>query len=73
MWREGLEQVNDAFLEYYKDLMDTTISDRVRIKEEVFNIGPKITAEHLAYLERPYSVKEIKDTIMSIPGDKSPD
>lgn len=42
------------------------------MKDEVLNMGHKLSEEHVASLDRPYNPREIKDALLSIPGDKSP-
>lgn len=66
-----MDQVNEAFLSYYKILLGTSMCIRVGSKEEVLNMEPKLSSDHIASLERSYTRMEIKEAMMSILGNKS--
>lgn len=66
VWKEELVDVNEAFLDYYKHLLGSTLVDRVKVKKAVINMGPRLTNEHIHLLERPYTAAEVKTTLFSI-------
>ncbi|XP_010692845.1 uncharacterized protein LOC104905889 [Beta vulgaris subsp. vulgaris] len=71
-WNENLEEVNTAFLNYYKKLLGSELPNRVPVKEIVINKGPVLSEDHGVFLNRPYIAEEVKSALFSILGDKAP-
>ncbi|XP_057246824.1 uncharacterized protein LOC104884058 [Beta vulgaris subsp. vulgaris] len=44
-WKENLEEVNIAFLNYYKKLLGSELPNRVPVKEFVINKGPMLSED----------------------------
>ncbi|XP_074293158.1 uncharacterized protein LOC141620099 [Silene latifolia] len=65
------DQVQEAFLEYYKGLLGSSQAIG-RIRRRIIGQGPKCSPEDCAVLMRPVSGKEVKDALFSIPDIKSP-
>ncbi|XP_060959260.1 uncharacterized protein LOC133030510 [Cannabis sativa] len=66
------EKITEAFLDYYKELLGTSMIGRQRVKTSVMNEGPLITSTHAEALMTDFSKEEIKAAMFSIPGVKSP-
>ncbi|XP_010666661.1 uncharacterized protein LOC104883796 [Beta vulgaris subsp. vulgaris] len=71
-WMENVEEVNTAFLNYYKKLLGSELLNRIPVKESVINKGPVLSVEHKEFLNRQYTTEEVKCALFSIPGDKAP-
>ncbi|XP_010678145.1 uncharacterized protein LOC104893708 [Beta vulgaris subsp. vulgaris] len=71
-WKENLEEVNTAFLNYYKKLLGSELLNRVPVKESVINKGHVLSEEHKVFLNRLYTTEEVKSALFSISGDKAP-
>uniref|UniRef100_A0A803PG06 Reverse transcriptase zinc-binding domain-containing protein n=1 Tax=Cannabis sativa TaxID=3483 RepID=A0A803PG06_CANSA len=66
------EKITQAFLDYYKELLGTSMIGRKRVKNSVMKEGPLITPTQAATLMADFSNEEIKEAMFSIPGVKSP-
>lgn len=66
------ENVEDAFITYYKVLLGTEKSRTHSVCEEILMNGPVLNADHQERLIRDVSEEEILQAMFSIPGDKSP-
>lgn len=73
VWRDNLEEVNDAFLSYYKSLVGTPITGRSQVHQEVINMGHVLDEEQCRLLATSFCAEEVKQAIFSIPGGKSPE
>ncbi|XP_010665730.1 uncharacterized protein LOC104882990 [Beta vulgaris subsp. vulgaris] len=71
-WKENLEEVNTAFLNYYKKLLRSELPNRVPVKEIVISKGPVLREDQVDFLNRPYTAEEVKRALFSIPGEKAP-
>ncbi|XP_062104535.1 uncharacterized protein LOC133815746 [Humulus lupulus] len=66
------QQITAAFLNYYDDLLGSTMVNRMRVVPEVITLGPLIIESHVRILLCPYTNEEVKDATFAISGNKSP-
>lgn len=66
------EAINKAFEEFYKDLLGSSSTNRINIKQDVVNLGQVLTDAQAHALTLDFTDKEIKDALFSIPGAKAP-
>lgn len=65
------EQVVEEFLKFYKDLLGKK-HDRLSIRQEVIEQGPRVTLEQASNLTAPIGDIEIHEAIFGVGEDKSP-
>lgn len=70
-WQDNLQDVNEAFLAYYEQLLGSPLGNRTRVKMMVIEKGTVLSMDHIQLLERPYIAQEVKIALFSIPRDKS--
>lgn len=63
------EEVNATFLDFYQQLLGTSIEGRRHVKRSILNEGPLITHQQGESLLAPLTGEEIKQAIWSIHGD----
>jgi len=68
---EGFEQVGQTMFNFYKNLLGVQPQPRTPIDMEVSH-GNTLTSEQQVRMCSPFSCKEIKEAIWSIPNHKSP-
>ncbi|KAL2894547.1 LINE-1 retrotransposable element ORF2 protein [Bienertia sinuspersici] len=64
--------MNKAFEEFYIDLLGTAHGKRMKIKQEIVNLGTCLNEEQASSLIREFTNEEIKRALFSIPGSKAP-
>ncbi|XP_057248205.1 uncharacterized protein LOC130590190 [Beta vulgaris subsp. vulgaris] len=72
VWHDEVQSVNESFLRFYQNLLGRTMEDRIPVQKEVIEMGPRLTAEHIARLEAEYTREEVKNAMFSIEGNKAP-
>lgn len=71
IWVNTVEQVRKAFLDYYKHLLGSKLSQRASVKEEIIAQGPVLTYVHQSILECNFSPTDVTKAMFSIPNDKT--
>ncbi|KAJ8424331.1 hypothetical protein Cgig2_003526 [Carnegiea gigantea] len=69
---EGFDQVGDVMLSFYKDLLGQTSLQRHPIDPGIVLQGKVLSPEQQIDLYKPFTDKDIKDALFSIPNVKSP-
>ncbi|XP_062080470.1 uncharacterized protein LOC133785236 [Humulus lupulus] len=72
VWVEEPQQIIEAFLEYYKRLLGSTLANRKAVSTLVIQAGPVVSKHQAHLLQADYSMEEIKKAIFDIPGLKAP-
>lgn len=70
--RDSPKEVVDAFIDFYKELLDSS-NKVIPLKEEVVHKGSVVSEEQAKFHCSDYTRKEIKDAIFSIPNGKAPE
>ncbi|XP_074278056.1 uncharacterized protein LOC141601660 [Silene latifolia] len=63
--------IQEAFLNYYKDLLGTT-KETVPVNVAIVRKGKVCEPRHWEILQQPVTAQEVKDAIFSIPDHKAP-
>lgn len=71
-WVHEEEQIKDAFVQFYKDLLGTHMEDRCGVKQEIMNEGMVLNEEQKRTLCRPVTTEDVKRVLMEIPNEKAP-
>lgn len=69
--KEG-KGVEDAFVQYNKQLVGTARESRRCLNDDIIAIGPVLSQKQQDSLMVPVSEEDIQNALFSIPGDKSP-
>ncbi|KAL2906095.1 LINE-1 retrotransposable element ORF2 protein [Bienertia sinuspersici] len=64
--------IQEAFLDYYKDLLGSKLEERIEVQADIVSSGPVLTELQQNALLQPVSDKEIKQALFAIQGDKAP-
>ncbi|KAL2929363.1 LINE-1 retrotransposable element ORF2 protein [Bienertia sinuspersici] len=67
--REGIQ---DAFVDYYKDLLGKAKEGRTQVHQKIIQKGPVLQEDQRRKLIQPFTKEEVRKAIFSIPGNKSP-
>lgn len=62
----------DAFLDYYTSLLGVAQPHRSPVLQHIIQANPLVNDQHRAILNAPYTRKEVKQALFSIPGVKAP-
>ena len=71
-WVDKPDMIHKAFLEYYLQLLGTTMENRKSVVQEIMDLGPCVENEEHEGLIALVIPEEVKQAMFSIPGDKSP-
>ncbi|XP_062100242.1 uncharacterized protein LOC133806128 [Humulus lupulus] len=71
-WCDTPESVQNAFLQYFQQLLGSTMSQRSQVNQSIIDLGSKISDIHLNLLQADFTAQEVKEAIFSILGMKSP-
>ncbi|XP_048496479.1 uncharacterized protein LOC125495720 [Beta vulgaris subsp. vulgaris] len=71
-WADKPDMIQKAFLEYYLQLLGTTMENRKLVVQEIIDLGNCVENEDHEGLITPILPEEVKQAMFSIPGDKSP-
>lgn len=71
-WVDKPDIIHKAFLEYYLQLLGTTMENRKSDVQEIMDLGSYVENEDHEGLVTPVIPEEVKQAMFSIPGDKSP-
>lgn len=66
-WKQNLQDVNEAFLDYYENLLGSAMTNRTRVKQVVIEKDPLLSTDHM-----PFTTQEVKHALLSIPSNRSP-
>ncbi|XP_062080445.1 uncharacterized protein LOC133785209 [Humulus lupulus] len=69
---DNFSEVVSNFLNYLKSFMGSLSSATKKINRQCVKMGSKLSIDQQIQLLKPFSHKEIRDTIFSIPNTKSP-
>ena len=72
VWIDKPEEVPNAFLAFYKELLGSVFLQRTQIVKQIVQGGPLISDHHREILNAPYTRDEIRKALFSIPGTKVP-
>ncbi|XP_021850370.1 uncharacterized protein [Spinacia oleracea] len=72
VWKDTPSDVSEAFLDYCKLLLGSIHKHRTLVVKHVVQLGPVCQDHHKAILNAPYTAKEVKAALFSIPGVKAP-
>ncbi|XP_056685823.1 uncharacterized protein [Spinacia oleracea] len=72
VWKDNPTEVADAFLEYYKYLLESKHESRTPVLKKVVQLGPVCQAHHKAILNANNTADEVRAALFSIPGAKAP-
>ncbi|XP_062112554.1 uncharacterized protein LOC133823726 [Humulus lupulus] len=72
IWIDKPEEIQQAFLSYYQNLLGTSMSNRSKVFQSVVAAGLLLSEEHIQVLQQPFTIQEVKDAIFAIPGMKAP-
>ncbi|KAL2893980.1 LINE-1 retrotransposable element ORF2 protein [Bienertia sinuspersici] len=64
--------VQEAFLDYYQELLGSNIGDRRPVNREIVQTGPVVSEEHNITLTKPITPADVKKIVFSLNGDKAP-
>ncbi|KAL2921921.1 hypothetical protein RDABS01_013412 [Bienertia sinuspersici] len=70
-WLEDMNNITEAFTEFYKTLLSGGES-RTQVNPEVVQLGARLTDQHKELLSCKFTDKEIKQAMFSIPSNKAP-
>uniref|UniRef100_A0A803Q619 Reverse transcriptase domain-containing protein n=1 Tax=Cannabis sativa TaxID=3483 RepID=A0A803Q619_CANSA len=71
-WCDTPDKVQHAFLDYYQNLLGSTIQSRRKVVQSIVDLGPKITNIHKEILMAEYTRKEVEERIFAIDKNKAP-
>ncbi|KAL2938063.1 hypothetical protein RDABS01_021512 [Bienertia sinuspersici] len=71
-WCEGKSAIAEAFEQYYKMLLGSEVQATGIVQSEVVQAGKIVTEEQAQNLMRPFSKEDVKSSLFSIDGGKSP-
>lgn len=71
-WISGTQEVQNAFVQYFSDIMGQTAPSRCSVKQENVDLGAKVTEKPSRASEVVFTEEEVKNAVFSIPGDKAP-
>ncbi|XP_062075339.1 uncharacterized protein LOC133779384 [Humulus lupulus] len=69
---DNYTEVVSHFLGHFKDCLGSPSSASGRVNMQHIDLGPKLSVEQQASFLRPFSKKEIREALFSIPNTKSP-
>ncbi|KAJ8440382.1 LOW QUALITY PROTEIN: hypothetical protein Cgig2_019371 [Carnegiea gigantea] len=69
---EGFEEVGQAMSKFYKDMLGEQLTVRSHIDMDVIAQGKILSSEQQVSICRPFTNKDIKEALWSIPNHKSP-
>ena len=69
---EGFDNVGHTMFKFYKDLLGAQPATRTPLDMEVISHGSVLISEQQIYLCKPFTNKDIKEAIWSIPNPMSP-
>ncbi|KAL2933235.1 hypothetical protein RDABS01_016354 [Bienertia sinuspersici] len=64
--------VQEAFLDYYQELLGSNIRERRPVQREVVQTGLVVNEEHKVTLTSPFTPADVKKIVFSLNGDKAP-
>ncbi|KAL2937036.1 hypothetical protein RDABS01_020485 [Bienertia sinuspersici] len=70
-WLEDMNDITEAFTEFYKTLLFGGES-RTQVNLEVVQLGVRLTDQHRELLSCNFTDKEIKQAMFSVPSNKAP-
>ncbi|KAJ8425485.1 hypothetical protein Cgig2_023901 [Carnegiea gigantea] len=70
--REGFEEVGNVMVSFYRKLLGPQPHSRSPLSREILNLGPLLSREQQVDLCRPFTEKDVKQALFSIPNTKSP-
>ncbi|XP_021851633.2 uncharacterized protein [Spinacia oleracea] len=68
VWRDKPDEVSDAFLAYYTELLGSVHDNRTHVIKQIVQSGPICQNHHKDILNAPYTADEVKAALFSIPG-----
>lgn len=71
-WCASEEECGEIVKRFYENLFKSTLIEVEKIDVLLTAVQPMITEEMNRLLERTFSIKEIKDAVLSTSADKSP-
>lgn len=71
-WADTPETVSKAFINFYKNLLGTKASNRVKVNQEIVDLGGKIQDHHRDILKCEITKDEIRKAMFAIPNNKAP-
>uniref|UniRef100_A0A803PRH6 Reverse transcriptase domain-containing protein n=1 Tax=Cannabis sativa TaxID=3483 RepID=A0A803PRH6_CANSA len=65
-------KIISAFLDYYTDLLGSSMQNRKNVIASVMDMGPTFTAQQVEFLSTHFTCEEVKQAVLDIPGIKAP-
>ncbi|XP_056698461.1 uncharacterized protein [Spinacia oleracea] len=72
VWRDKPDEVSDAFLTHYKELLGSVQDNRTQVIKQIVQAGLIFQNHQKTILNAPYTADEVKSALFSIPGVKTP-
>uniref|UniRef100_A0A803QEQ7 Reverse transcriptase zinc-binding domain-containing protein n=1 Tax=Cannabis sativa TaxID=3483 RepID=A0A803QEQ7_CANSA len=66
------QQVTNAFVSYYKDLLGIQLEGRRKVSTKIINRGNILSQNQADILTQKFSMEEVKQVVFGIPGNKAP-
>ncbi|KAL2943893.1 LINE-1 retrotransposable element ORF2 protein [Bienertia sinuspersici] len=70
--QDSPEGIQDAFVDYYKDLLGKAKEGRTQVHQKIIQKGSVLQEDQRRKLIQPFTKEEVRKAIFSIPGNKSP-
>ncbi|XP_062089161.1 uncharacterized protein LOC133795724 [Humulus lupulus] len=70
LWVDNSEDVKDAFLDYYQELLGTTMTNMLNVIKAIVEMAPLLSAHHIGILQTEFTQQEVKGIFYAIPGMK---
>ncbi|XP_057249345.1 uncharacterized protein LOC130590807 [Beta vulgaris subsp. vulgaris] len=72
VWAENQEDIEKAFMEFYKDLLGNEMANRRKVSSSVLNEGEKLNIRQQEELCQPFCREEVKKALDEIEDNKAP-
>ncbi|XP_048497943.1 uncharacterized protein LOC125496507 [Beta vulgaris subsp. vulgaris] len=72
VWAENQEEIEKAFMEFYKDLLGNEFPNRKKVSNSVLNEGEKLNSRQQGDLCQPFSSEDVKQALGEIEDNKAP-